>query len=368
MWTLKKTEEKYIDTLYVLDWLINKPVKVTGKIPIWIHPQDRIVYKWDKNKDMVGIVLWYPVKVDKTWSFAYALKGTEEENFNYYQRNAKELFKTFKERFTAVFPLAKPITARMDLSGRQIYFYFFAEQRFDFSNFVKEFRQEINYHFFLYQVGARDRVRLHPHLEERYDPSGLPLMYHIFKHPLEGVEGETVDLQWLYGNNDKLKDRSGKLDHTLNFEKDIYAEENKKYPQKGRIVTIDDKPMKCAGFNILTQEIKFRGKIDDADENTNPRFLWKGEFKIITLAEYQAIKNKPKTSKSTTESSWKITHNTTRKKTPTRREKTSSWPNKIQQTSHQKNSPKKRVKQKPSNKKIIGHNKKIIGASKNRRK
>lgn len=333
--------------LYVLDRLINKPVKVEGKIPTDIQAKEKIVYKDEKGKEMLGIVLGYKTKADKSGTFSYILKDTELENFNHYQETAADLYKIFKKKFTAEFPGAKPITARMSLSGRQIYFYFFAEQRFNFAEFVKSFRQEIGQHFFLYQVGARDRVRLHPHLDERYDPSGLPLMYHIFKHPLDGVESETVEAQGLYGNSDKLKDWSGKLDHTLNFEKEIYAEENKKYPRKGQIINVDGKPMKCAWFNILTQEIKLRWKIEDADENTNPRFLWKGEFKILTLDEYEKAKNKKTSTPSATK--------TAPPRTVHAKKPTNTISTERKSSSSQKNHWQR--------KKIIGHNKKIIKRS-----
>ncbi len=284
--------EKEKSTIYVLDWLLNKPVKIEWIIPTDIQVKEKIVYKDEKKKSMMGIVLWYKVKTNKIWTFSYILEWTERKNFEKYQETAADLFQIFKKNFMVSFPTAKPISARMSISGRQIYFYFFAEQRFDFSEFVKSFRQKIGQHFFLYQVWPRDRIRLHPHLEERYDPSGLPLMYHIFKHPLDEVSNTTIEAQGLYGSRDKLKDRSGKLDHTINFEKDIYREENKKYPRKGQIVQIEGVPMKCAWFNILTQEIKLRGKIENADEKTNPRFLWRGEFKVLSLEEYNIAKNK----------------------------------------------------------------------------
>jgi cell fate regulator YaaT (PSP1 superfamily) len=105
------------------------------------------------------------------------------------------MYDLFAEKFTKEFPEAVPLTARMNSHGNQVYFYFFAETRFQFGEFVKTFRQQIGYHFFLYQVGARDRVRLHPRLEERYDPSGMPLMYHIFKHPLPNVESDMLASQ-----------------------------------------------------------------------------------------------------------------------------------------------------------------------------
>ncbi len=268
-------------TIYVLDWLNTKPVKLTGELPPDLKPKDRIVYQDSEWKEMVGTLLGYSVDSAKTGTFMYSLQGQQAENFDKYQEKALKLYELFKEKFGTSFPESVPLTARMNLQWNQVYFYFFAETRFDFAVFVKEFRQEIGYNFFLYQVGARDRVRLHPHLEERFDTSGLPLIYHIFKHPLPNVEGDVISLQQLEGRDiDKLKDRSGKLDHSLNFEKDIYEEESKRFPYRGEVVTFEGKKMKCTGINILTEEIKLRGQSDDDPTE------FRGEFRKITLTEY----------------------------------------------------------------------------------
>lgn len=269
----------------ILDWLNTKPVQLTGTLPDTTRPGEYVVYTDSEGKEMVGTYLWYNVETNKTGTFLYPLMGQQAENFATYQQKAQKLYDLFKTKFRAAFPESVPLTARMNLQWNQVYFYFFAETRFDFAEFVKWFRQEIGYNFFLYQVGARDRVRLHPHLNEWYDPSGQPLIYHIFKHPLPNVEGDVISLQNLEGRDiDKLKDRSGKLDHTLNFEKDIYEEESKKFPYRGEVVTFEGKKMKCTGINILTQEIKLRGQSED-DPNE-----FRGEFRKITLSEYRPQK------------------------------------------------------------------------------
>ncbi len=278
------------NAIYVLDRLNTKPVKLTGELPAGLTYGDRVVYKDSDSKEMVGTLLGYSVDSAKTGAFLYPLTGQQAENFKAYQEKAAKLYDLFKDKFKASFPESVPLTARMNLQGNQVYFYFFAETRFDFAEFVKGFRQEIGYNFFLYQVGARDRVRLHPNLHEWFDTSGLPLIYHIFKHPLPNVEGDVIGLQNLEGRDiDKLKDRSGKLDHTLNFEKDIYEEESRRYPRRGEVVTFESKKMKCTGINILTQEIKLRGQSDD-DPNE-----YRGEFRKITLSEYRPTVREPAT-------------------------------------------------------------------------
>ena len=271
-------------TIYLLDRLILKPVKVTCKDEVNLPPKSWIVYKDEEGNEFVGTLLGYETQASKSGTFLYPLEGQQKELFDGYQQKAADLYKVFVQEFGQGFPESVPLCARMNLQGTQIYFYFYAETRFQFADFVREFRQKIGYHFFLYQVGARDRVRLHPHLEERYDPSGMPLMYHIFKHPLPNVESDILAQQQLEGRAmDKLKDWSGKLDHTLLFEADRYAKEIKKYPPRGSIIQRQGKPVKCMGFNLLTQEIKLRGQSEE-DDGTKTRY---DEWKKVFLQDLQ---------------------------------------------------------------------------------
>lgn len=295
-------------TIYILDRLVHKPVKITWASEV-ISPKTYIIYKNQEWKEMLWTVLWYPTRTDKSWTFISLLNKHEKQAFETGKEKAAELFWLFKEAFTKEFSTAVPITARMNLHNNQIYFYFFADTRFNFASFVKSFRAKIGMHFFIYQVDARDRVRLHPHLHERYDPCGLPLMYHIFKHRLDNVDKETFEVQQLWWRNQqRMKDRSGRLDHSINFEKDFYLSERKKYPQKGKIVQRMWKPMKCIGYNMLTQEIKLRGKTPEEKKKWKHKkekvswTTWFGDFVKIHLDEYLW---KRETKNNTNKKSWK---------------------------------------------------------------
>ncbi len=130
---MNKTE----NIIYAIDRLINKPVRISCTQETVCTPKQRIIYKDEKGKDMVATVLGYTVDAEKKGRYVMPLEGGEETMFEQNQEKAAELFKTFKQLFRKAFPESKPISARMNLSGNHIYFYFFAETRFDFSEFVK---------------------------------------------------------------------------------------------------------------------------------------------------------------------------------------------------------------------------------------
>ncbi len=281
----KKVWIKISTSMSVLDRLLNKPVKVSFPKERTFKVWELIVYKDADKKEYLWEYLWYSTKAEKKWTFVRSLAWREKENHEKNKQKAKDLFELFKVDFVKEFPKAKAITSRINLYGNQIYFYFHAEQRFDFADFVRRFREKCNIKFFIYQVWARDRIRLHPNLDEWYDSNGLPLMYQLFKHPLPQVDNEVVFQQGLNGRDmERLRDWSGKLDHTLAFEADHYAQEIPKYPEKWRPLRYDGKKMKCVWYNILTQEIKLRW--EDADKSGV--YTW--EYITISLEEYEKQK------------------------------------------------------------------------------
>ena len=81
-----------------------------------------------------------------------ALTGKLEEQFYERQAKAMDYYKLFKQQFGSQFKGAIPITARSDLNGNIVYFYFYSEDRYNFADFVRSFRQQLPCQFFIYQV------------------------------------------------------------------------------------------------------------------------------------------------------------------------------------------------------------------------
>jgi cell fate regulator YaaT (PSP1 superfamily) len=92
---------------------------------------------------------------------------------------------------------------------------------------LKVFRPKIKVPFFLYQVGARDWIRLDPRSEGCYGCCGEQILCCVqYKCPLPSVETELVNIENLsHRGLDKLRGRCNKLKCCLNYERDIYLEE-----------------------------------------------------------------------------------------------------------------------------------------------
>jgi len=246
--------------IYVLDWLINKPVKIKLEKELDIKHWDKILYiEEEKNQKMIWIYLWYECETVKQWTFVDIIKWDKKEKFDALNDKSKELFSIFKIDFVQNFPESVPVTARMSFNWDTVYFYFYSEERFDFKVFLPKFRQKIWYSFFLFQIWARDRIRMADLNDATYWVCWQKLCCRTYKTPLPTVENENIELQNLeYRWIEKLKWRCWKLKCCLNYERDIYIKEWQAFPKKGETFKHNWCNCQCNTFNIMTGEIIWR--------------------------------------------------------------------------------------------------------------
>ena len=249
-------------TIYLLDWLISKHVAVRD-VPDHVHFEvgEKVIYhNKEDNKKYLWLNVWYQVECEKEWGYVWALIHKQAEQFATYQQRALDYYKMFKEQFCKLFPWAVPITARSDLHGNIVYFYFYSEDRYNFAEFVKSFRQQIPCQFFIYQVWARDMMRLSPKGKEYLGACGCGPLWCCSLWKLPSVEMDNIALQSLeWRDVEKLKWRCWKLKCSIVYERSLYLEETKKFPKKGEMVTLPQGiTWMCIGHNIMTGEITLK--------------------------------------------------------------------------------------------------------------
>ncbi|MDR2415597.1 MAG: hypothetical protein LBD75_03140 [Candidatus Peribacteria bacterium] len=133
------------------------------------------------------------------------LQGDEKADFDEQQKIALKIFPTFKKEFQAEYPSSVPITARFQVFSNQLYFFFYSEERYIFTEFVKRFREKLGMNMFLFQIGARDMIRMSPGAEGMCGPCGRKLCCKS-NMLLPNIEIEAVILQNLEGRDiEKLK-------------------------------------------------------------------------------------------------------------------------------------------------------------------
>lgn len=275
-----------------MDWLIHKPITLI--MPEWStvpNVGSYIVYRGDNNKYLVGTYIGYPVESAKIWTYVEVLSGEKLEKFDRYQYKSAELFKMRKTEFKAKFPQTKPITGRSNLQWDTVYLYFYCEERLDFSDFVRYFRSKMPIKFFLYQVGARDMVRLAPNSKQWLSECGCWPMWCCGTGPLPTVEMENIALQSLeWRDTEKLKGRCGKLKCSIIYEKSLYLEELANYPFKWQEVRVDKNTKGvCVGHNIMNGEISVKshdGEFMRADISRIQFDLWEQQKYYASLMSH----------------------------------------------------------------------------------
>jgi len=254
-------------TIYVLDWYTNKNVIVKNvdeeslsKLKAW----DKVVYNSIEqngvNKLTVWTYLWHEIETDRQWKFERLLEWEDKEFFEEQQQFALEIFPLFKKLFRKNFPDSIPITARFHIYSDQIYFYFYSEERYIFTDFVKELRQELGKNIFLFQIWARDMIKMAPWADCIIWCNWLSLCCKSSR-PLPSVEIENIVIQNLeWRDIEKLKWRCGKLKCSIMYELDLYVQEGKKFPQKWSYTEVVgcDTCWTVLSFNIMNNDVTIK--------------------------------------------------------------------------------------------------------------
>lgn len=255
---------------YVLDWYTNKNVvlEIQDKdIFLSLKAWDKIVYETTdqtgSNALTIWMFLWHSIDTDRKWTFHRVLVGEEKDFFEKQQSFSLQIFPLFKKMFKKYFPTSTPVTARYHVFADQIYFYFYAEERYVFSELVKELKKTLNKNIFLFQIGARDMIKMSPATDCIVGCNWIQLCCKSTRQ-LPSIEIENIVLQNLEGRDiEKLKWRCGKLKCCLMYELEQYAEESKKFPSKWSEVCMKSNCEMCGfvtSYNIMTNDVSVRTK------------------------------------------------------------------------------------------------------------
>ena len=255
-------------TIYILDRYTSKhywlEVASEEEFLLW----EKIIFEqtWGDGKKSKSIGKYIGEKfsnIDRRAVYVDRCTAQEGEDFERKQKEAKEIFPLFKKMFKEAFPTATPVTARYHMFARQWYFYFYSEQRFNFVEFIKEFRQELWGQFFLFQVGARDMMRLSPGADNMIGENGRNLCCKS-NMPLPSIDVEMLLIQHLEGRDiERLKGFCGKLKCSLIYEVETYIQESQRFPEKWAHIDMEhqDQQWTVTNFNIMTNKIDIQ--LDD---------------------------------------------------------------------------------------------------------
>jgi len=266
---ITKSNSSSSNFVYALDRYTNKNIKVLGiseDIKKDLKHGDKIVYTMEDNnqKPSIWSYLWHETDTDRLWHFTKILKWEEKDFFEEQNKFALKIFPIFKRKFKKEFNNSIPVTARFHIYLDQLYFYFYSEERYVFTEFVKKFREKIWKNIFLFQVWARDMVKMDPRTDNLPCGAGWVIPMHCkTTMQLPSIEMENLILQNLeWRDIERLKWRCGKLKCSLMYELEVYREESKKYPKKWSEVKFIKWGVEwiATSYNIMTWDVTLRTK------------------------------------------------------------------------------------------------------------
>jgi len=168
------------------------------------------------------------------------------------QLDEQEAYKICQEKINKFQLDMHLIRSKYLFDKSQLVFYFYADNRVDFRELVKDLAQTFKTKIELKQVGVRDKARMVGGL----GICGRPLCCSTFLSEFKPVPINVAKMQSVGLNLSKVSGACGRLKCCLNYEAQFYKEELKKYPKIGKYAkTKDGKEGKVIEVNILSRYI-----------------------------------------------------------------------------------------------------------------
>lgn len=166
------------------------------------------------------------------------------------------------------------VDAEYQFDGNKLTFYFMAEKRVDFRNFLKDLAQVFRTRIELRQINEKQEI-------ERlggFGPCGRELCCKNLNLNFDGATIQMAKHQNVTATTSKIMGPCGKLLCCLAYEEDFYLEKAKEFPSLNDEIIYKGKRMKVSKNNYLTSTLELK------DED---------QFGItISLDEYKLLKNR----------------------------------------------------------------------------
>lgn len=155
----------------------------------------------------------------------------------------------------------KLIKTESSYDGSKMVFYFFAEERVDFRDLVRDLAQTLHMRIEMKQIGHRDETKLIGGV----GPCGRELCCSSWLKEFSSVSVKMAKEQGLSLNPSKLAGMCGRLKCCLRYEYDTYLELGRALPPIGRTVESTKGDGVVLRHNILKQTVLLRRSEDDIE-------------------------------------------------------------------------------------------------------
>ena len=229
-----------------------------------VNPEDLVIVEVERGEDIAQIVhLSVPSdeleeQVPKTKVTGIKRIATEEDleklnNIGFEEDKAAKTFLDILERYSFEMKLIETI---YQFDGNKLTFFFTAEGRIDFRQFVRELALVFKTRIELHQTTGRDEAKR----LGGFGMCGLQYCCGSFLKRFNQVTIKMAKDQNLAGNLSKISGPCGRLLCCLNFEEDFYVEEARDFPLPGTIIKMDNQKLVVLRNDLLNKKVILSGE------------------------------------------------------------------------------------------------------------
>lgn len=233
--------------------------------PIPLHLGDRVVVQSSRGS-MLGTVIVPPHRVDARIArnlprvhkrADHRELAREEAN----RRRAGDAQRICMHRIRERRMPMKLISTESSYDGSKMVFFFFAEERVDFRDLVRDLAQTLHMRIEMKQIGHRDETKIIGGV----GPCGRELCCSSWLREFSSVSVKMAKEQGLSLNPSKLAGMCGRLKCCLRYEYETYLELGRELPPIGRRVESTKGDGVVVRHNILKQTVLLRRAEDDVE-------------------------------------------------------------------------------------------------------
>lgn len=229
-----------------------------GSLPL--RPGDRVIVQGERGGNLGTVTLWpeaiaaalITARLPRVVKRADPRDLAREESNLLRARDAEHLFvEHIRHRRLPM----KLIASDCPFDGSRIVFYFFADDRIDFRDLVRDLAQVLHTRVEMKQIGPRDETKL----VGGVGPCGRELCCSSWLREFKPVSVKMAKEQGLSLNPSKLAGMCGRLKCCLRYEYDTYLEMGRALPPIGTTVQSVKGDGVVTRHNTLKQTVMVRG-------------------------------------------------------------------------------------------------------------
>ena len=235
-----------------------------NNLDLLINPEDLVVVEVERGEDIAQVIhLSIPSdeldnQITKGRLFNIKRIASEQDleklgNISYEEEKASQTFMEILERYAFEMKLIETV---YQFDGNKLTFFFTAEGRIDFRQFVRELALVFKTRIELHQTTGRDEAKR----LGGFGMCGLQYCCGSFLKRFNQVTIKMAKDQNLAGNLSKISGPCGRLLCCLNFEEDFYVEEVRDFPIIGTCVLHQGNKMLVFKIDVLAQKVVLSGE------------------------------------------------------------------------------------------------------------